>query len=384
MSPGTGILLDVRLRAHEAPHEHPERPARLAAIESRLEREGLTARCRRIPAREATRDELLAVHTARLIQEIDATSGRPYTSLDPDTYASSGSALAARLAAGGLVDLTLGVLRGELRNGLALLRPPGHHAEADRAMGFCLFNNVAVAARAAQKESVARAAQKVSATRRGETPEPARILIVDWDVHHGNGTQNTFYDDASVLYFSTHQWPFYPGTGAIGETGAPSAEGRTINVGWSAGRGDADHLAAFDELLLPVAREFAPDLVLVSCGFDAARGDLLGQQLLSPGGYAAMTSRLQALAGGKVVLALEGGYALDAIAASAAACLQVLLGDTPEEPDGGMPSPTALQAIAEAKNAQRPFWRALQDTNQEPEVGQRVPGIGNRNTRKGE
>ena len=300
------------------------------------------------------------------------------------------------------MDLTLGVLRGELRNGLALLRPPGHHAEADRAMGFCLFNNVAVAARAAQRESAAKAAQresaaraaqkefqatagqKVSAARRGETPEPARILIVDWDVHHGNGTQNTFYDDPSVLYFSTHQWPFYPGTGAIGETGAPSAEGRTINVAWSAGRGDADHLAAFDDLLLPVAREFAPDLVLVSCGFDAARGDLLGQQLLSPGGYAAMTSRLQSLAGGKVVLALEGGYALDAIAASAAACLQVLLGDTPEEPDGGMPSPAALRAIAEAKNAQRPFWRVLQDQNQETEVGQRVPGIGNRNTRKGE
>ena len=351
MSLETGILFDRRFRKHEAPYEHPERPARLAAIESRLEREGLTARCRRIPAREATRDELLAVHTSRLISELDATAGRPYTSLDPDTYASPGSALAARLAAGGLVDLTLGVLRGELRNGLALLRPPGHHAEADRAMGFCLFNNVAVAARAAQGDAA--------------KAEPARILIVDWDVHHGNGTQDTFYDDASVLYFSTHQWPFYPGTGAIEETGASSAAGRTINVGWPAGRGDADHLAVFDDLLLPVAREFAPDLVLVSCGFDAARGDLLGQQLVSPGGYAAMTSRLQSLAGGKLILALEGGYALDAIAASAAACLQALLGDAGEEPDAGVPSPEARQVIAEARETQRPFWRALQSGNDE-------------------
>ncbi len=368
MSLETGILLDRRFRAHEAPYEHPERPDRLAAIESRLERDGLAARCRRIPAREATRDELLAVHTPRLVLEIDATAGRPYTSLDPDTYASPGSALAARLAAGGLVDLTLGVLRGELRNGLALLRPPGHHAEADRAMGFCLFNNVAVAARAAQKDA-AKARKGIPA--KSAAVEPARILIVDWDVHHGNGTQNTFYEDASVLYFSTHQWPFYPGTGAITETGASRAAGRTINVGWPAGRGDADHLAAFDDLLLPVAREFAPDLVLVSCGFDAARGDLLGQQLLSPGGYAAMTSRLQSLASGKVVLALEGGYALDAIAASAAACLQVLLGDAGEEPDEGAPSPAARQIIAEAREAQRPFWRALQTGNEEPRSANR-------------
>ncbi|MEP7132162.1 MAG: histone deacetylase, partial [Acidobacteriota bacterium] len=146
MTSATGIVFDARFRAHAAPYEHPERPARLSAIESRLEREGLTARCRRVPAREATREELLAVHTEGHIDEIAATADRTYTSLDPDTYASAASALAARLAAGALVDLTLAVLRGELRNGLALVRPPGHHAEADRAMGFCLFNNVAVAA----------------------------------------------------------------------------------------------------------------------------------------------------------------------------------------------------------------------------------------------
>ncbi len=386
MSPATGILFDPRFQAHAAPYEHLERPARLAAIEARLAADGLTPRCRRVPAREATREELLAVHSAGHIDEIAATADRTYTSLDPDTYAAAGSALAARLAAGGLVDLTLAVARGELTNGLALVRPPGHHAEEDRAMGFCLFNNVAVAARAAQSDFVARAAQSKipakaahseiiaeaspseivagaaqSATIAKAAPkaDAQRVLIVDWDVHHGNGTQNTFWGDASVLYVSTHQWPFYPGTGAIGETGGVGAPGRTVNVAWPAGRGDADHLAAFDQLLLPIAREFEPDLVLVSCGFDAARGDLLGQQLLSPGGYAALTARLQSLAGGKVVLALEGGYALEAIAASSAACLRTLLGDPAGEPEPGKPSAAARDVIAKVREAHRPFWRTL-------------------------
>ncbi|MCA1580545.1 MAG: histone deacetylase [Acidobacteria bacterium] len=387
MSAATGILFDRRFQSHAAPYEHPERPARLGAIEARLAADGLTPRCRRVPAREATREELLAVHSAGHIDEIAATADRTYTSLDPDTYASAGSALAARLAAGGLVDLTLAVVRGELRNGLALIRPPGHHAEEDRAMGFCLFNSVAVAARAAQNKFAARAAQgdfaaeaaqsgiiagaspseivagaAQSATIAKSAPaaKAPRVLIVDWDVHHGNGTQNTFWEDAGVLYFSTHQWPFYPGTGAIGETGGVGARGRTVNVAWPAGRGDADHLAAFDEVLLPIAREFQPDFVLVSCGFDAARGDLLGQQLLSPGGYAAMTERLQSLAGGKVVLALEGGYALEVIAASAAACLGTLLGDAAREPEPGEPSAAARDVIAKVREAHTPYWGALQ------------------------
>ena len=153
--------------------------------------------------------------------------------LDPDTYACRDSARAARLAAGGLVDLTRRVLSGALANGFALLRPPGHHAEADRAMGFCLFNNVAVAAAAARRAGA------------------RRILIVDWDLHHGNGTQNSFWNDPDVLYFSTHQFPFYPGTGAAEEIGGPDARGRTVNVPWPPGCGDAEYLAAFDRVLLP-------------------------------------------------------------------------------------------------------------------------------------
>ena len=334
----TGLVFDDRFLLHRAPYEHPEHPGRLIAIRDFLESEGLWRFCERVPAREATERELLAVHTPGLLEEVRATADRDFTQLDPDTYACADSFDAALLAAGGLTDLTLRALRGESENGLALLRPPGHHAEADRAMGFCLFNNVAVAARAALEAGA------------------ARVLIVDWDVHHGNGTQDSFWNDPRVLYFSTHEYPFYPGTGAIEETGGPAAGGHTVNVPWPAGMGDADYLAAFDGVLLPIARDFAPDLVLVSAGFDAARGDLLGQMEVTPEGYAAMTERLTTLASGKLVLALEGGYNLGAISRSAAACLQVMLGERPGEPDFGSPSPVAERILADLLRAQSPFW----------------------------
>ena len=333
-----GIVFDERFRRHASPEPHPERPERLAAIESELEGRGLTPRCRRVHARPAADEELFAVHTRRHVEEVDATAGRPFTRLDADTYASSHSSEAARLAAGGLVDLVRGVLDGDLASGLALLRPPGHHAEADQAMGFCLFNNVAVAARSAQDAGA------------------ERILIVDWDLHHGNGTQHSFWNDPSVLYVSTHQAPLYPGTGSIEETGGPKAPGATVNVPWPAGRGDADHLEAFDRVILPIARRFQPDITLVSAGFDAARGDPLGSQLVSPGGYAAMTSRLLELAGGRVVLALEGGYALDAISADSAACLATLLGDAAPQPEPGPPSAVARGVLDAVVETQRPFW----------------------------
>jgi histone deacetylase 6 len=337
----TGIVFDGRFLAHEAPYGHPEHPGRLSAIWNRLGEEGLTERCRSIPARPATDEELFRIHTPEHVREIDATSRRPFTQLDPDTYAAAGSALAARLAAGGLVDLTAGAVRGELANGIALLRPPGHHAEADRAMGFCLYNNVAVAARAAQAMGA------------------RRVAIVDWDVHHGNGTQNSFFDDPDVLYLSTHQFPFYPGTGWLEEVGEGEGRGRTVNVPWPEGRGDADYLAAFDRVLLPIAERFAPDLVLVSCGFDAAEGDLLGSMRITPKGYAQLTARLRTLAGGKLVLALEGGYNLEAISTSAAACVRMLLGEKDPEERGEVPSPTAERILDQVLDAQRPFWPGL-------------------------
>ena len=337
----TGLVYDDRFLLHRAPYDHPEHPGRLTAIRDHLVSEGLFARCQLVPAREATAGELRAIHTQGLIDAVLATSLREFTELDPDTYACRDSAEAAVLAAGGLAELATRLVHGELDNGLALLRPPGHHAEADLAMGFCLFNNVAVAARAAQAAGA------------------SRILIVDWDVHHGNGSQHSFWDDPSVLYFSTHQFPFYPGTGAADERGGPRARGGTVNVPWPRGRGDADYLAAFDRVLLPIAKSFRPELVLVSCGFDAARGDLLGEMRVTPDGYAAMTARIRSLAGGRSLLALEGGYNLEAISLSAAACLRVLLGDEPPVRDFGPPSAEAHAVISSVLAAQGPFWPDL-------------------------
>ena len=337
----TGLVYDEVFLRHQAPYEHPEHPGRLAAIWERLDNDGLARRCRRIPAREASREELVLVHTPEHVERVEATARRDFVQLDPDTYTSRDSAEAARRAAGGLVDLTREVVFGSLANGFALVRPPGHHAEADRAMGFCLFNNVAIAAQAARRSGV------------------RRVLIVDWDVHHGNGTQASFEEDPDVLYFSTHQFPFYPGTGAIAEVGRAAARGRTVNVPWPAGMGDAEYLAAFDRLLLPIARAFGPELVLVSCGFDAAAGDLLGGMRLSSNGYAALTERVASLAQGRVVLALEGGYNLDAIAAAAAACTRVLLGEELVAADPGPPNATAERVIREALDAHRPFWPDL-------------------------
>ncbi|MGE5278970.1 MAG: histone deacetylase [Acidobacteriota bacterium] len=345
MSDGTGLVFDEAFLAHRAPYEHPENPARLTAIHARLEKEGLLDSCRRLPARDATDEELLAVHDGSLLGAIASTARLEFVQLDPDTYACRDSARAARLAAGGLIDLTLGVQAGAFKNGFALLRPPGHHAEIDRAMGFCLFNNVAVAAAAARRAGA------------------RRVLIVDWDLHHGNGTQSTFWNDPDVLYFSTHQYPFYPGTGAADEVGGPKARGRTINVPWHGGCGDAEYAAAFDRVLLPIARRFEPDLVLVSAGFDAAEGDPLGDMRLSPAGYAAMTDRLGRLADGRVVLALEGGYNLDAIARSAEACLRVLLGEDPVgHESGGEPSILAARVLDSVLSIQRPFWPGVFET----------------------
>ena len=335
----TGLVDDDRFLLHRAPYEHPEHPGRLSAIRARLDEDGLANRCRRVPAREASSEELERIHTPAHVAAIAATAREPFRQLDPDTYTSRESALAARLAAGGLVDLATAIADGRLANGLALLRPPGHHAEADRAMGFCLFNNVAVAARAVQASGSAR-----------------RVLIVDWDLHHGNGTQHSFWEDPSVLYFSTHQFPFYPGTGAINELGAGEGRGFTINVPWPAGCGDAEYLSAFDRILLPIAARFGPDLVLVSAGFDAAAGDPLGSMRLSSNGYAAMTHRLRTLAGGRLCLALEGGYDLEAISSAAAACLRILLGGPAPPGPTGRPTAAATRVLEAVAASVRPYW----------------------------
>jgi len=289
-----GVVDDPRFREHRGPDGHPERPERLLAVGRALDAH--RAVLAPLAPRLATDEELLRIHGREHLARVAEAARRAPIHLDPDTFCSPRSAEVARLAAGAAVDLARAVVRGELATGLAAVRPPGHHAEAGRAMGFCLFNNVAVAARALQAE---------------EGVE--RVLILDWDVHHGNGTQHSFEDDPSVLYFSTHQHPYYPGTGSASEIGEGRGRGATVNVPMPAGCGDAEYVGVFQRVLVPVVRGFRPDVVLVSAGFDAHRDDPLAAMDVTGAGYAALAAIVRSLAdevcGGRLAFVLEGGYA---------------------------------------------------------------------------
>ena len=295
---------------------HPERPERVIAVRDALLGAGLAARGKALPLRPAREDELGRVHTARYLAELLRAVPGKSGWIDADTYYSPGTWDAALAAAGAVIDTALAALSGEARRGLAVVRPPGHHAEADRAMGFCIYNNVAVAAAAARSAGA------------------ARVAILDWDVHHGNGTQDIFYRDPSVLYLSCHQYPYYPGTGAPGEVGEGLGLGATVNVGLPAGCGDAEYLVAFDEILVPAIRAFAPDLVLVSAGFDAFVSDPLAAMRVTRRGFRAMADRIRAVAdavaGGRLVVALEGGYDLEGLSGGMVEVLGSLL-TTPSE-----------------------------------------------------
>ncbi len=334
----TLVYSDPRYQAHDPGEGHPERAQRLAAIEEQLTAAPLPIT--RAPPREATREELLWVHDAGLVDRVDAAKGRS-AQLDPDTAMSPGSHQAALLAAGAAIDATKKVLAGEAQNAFCLVRPPGHHATPHTAMGFCLFNNVAIAA-----EAALRAGAK-------------KVAILDWDVHHGNGTQDAFYARRDVLYLSSHQYPFYPGTGAPMETGTGEGQGFTVNVALPGGQGDADYGAAFETVFLPVLEQYAPDLVLVSAGFDPHEADPLGGMGLTERGFAAMCSAVKDLAaracGGKLVLLLEGGYDLGGLSRSVHACLEVLTGRTDSFPTGARP--LAARAIAFTVDAHRAHWK---------------------------
>ena len=305
-----GIVWDDRCLAHAAPR-HVERPERLTAIRTALEEAGEWDRLAPIAARLVDEADLLRVHSAehvRLVRET-ADAGR-LVWFDPDTYACPASAEAAFLAAGGVCAAADAVLAGEVTAAFCPVRPPGHHACRNRAMGFCLFNNIAVAARRLQAVHGLR-----------------RILIVDWDVHHGNGTQEAFYADPDVLYVSTHQWPHYPGTGAGGETGQGDGRGTTLNYPLPAGSGDEVFLEAIDDGLAR-AEAFGPEFVLISAGFDAHRDDPLAGLDLTESAYAEATRRVRDLAsrvaGGRIVSTLEGGYDAGALGRSAVAHVQAL------------------------------------------------------------
>jgi acetoin utilization deacetylase AcuC-like enzyme len=337
-----GLYDHPAFREHDAGPGHPERPQRLDAVRRGILEAGLEPRLHLRAPRAATRDELRTVHTAGHIDRLAATDGRT-TRFDPDTQAGPHSYAAALLAAGSVVDATDRVLVGEMDRAFCAVRPPGHHAEADRAMGFCLFNNVAVGAARALESGL------------------RRVAVVDFDVHHGNGTQNMFYGDPRVLYVSSHAYPFYPGTGGLDEVGEGKGEGFTVNLPLPGTMGDAEYARIYREIVEPVVRAFDPELVLVSVGFDPHRDDPLAGMAVTERGFAALAaSCLAGAAGaakGRAVFVLEGGYDLDGIAASTAAVMRVLLGETVET--GGDPAPWIDPLISLFRKHHGQYWPAL-------------------------
>ena len=309
----TGLVYHPAYLGHDMGAGHPESPDRLRAIMQQLGQSGTAARLTMIAPREAEGEWITQIHTPAYLSMLKANvpaSGR--LSLDPDTSMSPGSLTAAYLAAGGALAAVDAIMNKQVDHVFCAVRPPGHHAEAGRAMGFCFFNNVAIAARYVQKKY-------------GLT----RVLIVDWDVHHGNGTQHSFEDDPSVLFFSTHQFPHYPGTGRESERGRGAGEGFTINVPMEAGKRDDEYRAVFQKSLVPAADDFKPEFVIISAGFDAHKDDPLASMGLTEEGYADLTGIVAGIAkrhaGGRILSSLEGGYNLTALAASVDRHIQALL-----------------------------------------------------------
>ncbi|MDP3920713.1 MAG: histone deacetylase [Candidatus Omnitrophota bacterium] len=311
----TGLLYDERFLEHDAGQGHPECKERLTKALSFLEEQPWFSGLERIRAEEVDEKWIAMIHSAAYIRHAKESceAGAPYLD-STDVGICSKSFEIAKLAAGGALNLADRVIRGNLRNGFALVRPPGHHAESEQALGFCLFNNIAIVARYLQKQHGI-----------------DKVLILDWDVHHGNGTQHVFEEDPSVLYISLHQYPFYPGTGGAFETGKGRGRGATLNCPMEAGASDGDYQAAFLDCIIPKIRDFRPEVVLISAGFDAHKEDPLGQVCLTTDCFRWMSERIAEVAaqyaGGRVISLLEGGYNLDVIGPSIAAHLGVLCGE---------------------------------------------------------
>jgi acetoin utilization deacetylase AcuC-like enzyme len=295
----TGIVKDNRYMEHDMGPFHVETPKRIEAIYRMIDEE-IEFPVPLIEPRAATEEELALIHTADHISRVKSTAGKDHVQLDPDTSTSARSWEVACLAAGGVLNAVDAIMEEKIQNGFALVRPPGHHAEASRAMGFCLFNNIAIGAAYLLK-----------------THGLKRILVMDWDLHHGNGTQHSFYNSAQVLYFSTHQFPFYPGSGHWNETGEGEGEGFTINVPLRAGKTDGDYLSIFQKILRPIASEYEPEFILVSAGFDIYEGDPLGGMQVTKQGFAALAAELiyqaEETSRQRILFALEGGYNLQGL-----------------------------------------------------------------------
>lgn len=311
----TGLLYDESYLLHDAGPGHPERPERLWKTYAHLQKQPWFPRLELLKPRYAEEEWLRSTHSAGYIRRVREACEEGAHMIDtPDVGISPKSFEAACLAAGGALTLADAVMKGSIRNGFALLRPPGHHAEESRAMGFCLFNNAAILARYLQKKHGLE-----------------KILILDWDVHHGNGTQHTFEEDPSVYYMSLHQYPFYPGTGGPYETGRGRGEGATLNCPMGQGARDEDYEKEFRMKILPEAEAFKPDAIVISAGFDAHESDPLGAVNLSTGFFGWMTERVMETAArhsrGRVLSLLEGGYDLNCLPLCIAEHLRVLLGE---------------------------------------------------------
>ena len=333
-----GLIYHPIYLLHET-GEHPEKKERLNAILNKIKSEELD--CDLITPEPASVEQIAAVHGRRYIEQVQAICQQGGGYLDMDTVLSPRSFEAALMAAGGTMAAVDAVL-ADCASAFALVRPPGHHAKVNRGMGFCIFNNVAIAAKHAQARGL------------------KKVLIVDWDVHHGNGTNDIFYSDPSVLYFSTHQYPHYPGTGRADEIGEDGAEGTTVNVPLPAGTGDQGYLMAYREILRPIAQEFRPDIILVSAGQDPHQDDPLGGMRLTAQGFGAIAGQVMEIARdccqGRVAASLEGGYNLDASAEAIVSELRAFGGDVPVI--RGMDSSIARR-IDEVKKIQSRYWKCL-------------------------
>lgn len=384
----TGVCYDDRMKLHAnadfggKPH-HPEDPGRIEYIFTKFKKAGLifmgsesealelkrsnpTLYMWRIPSRQATEQEICLVHLpqhyawVRKLSTMTTEELRRITKImdagRESIYVGSMTYEAALVSAGGAIETCKAVVSGEVKNAFAVIRPPGHHAEYDCAMGFCMFNNVPIAAKTCQREY----------------PDACRkILILDWDVHHGNGIQNIFYTDPNVLYISIHVYQnghFYPGQpdnpavpdGGPDKCGSEAGIGKNINIGWhDQGMGDGEYMAAFQRIIMPIAQEFDPDLVIISAGFDAANGDELGGCFVTPECYAHMTHMLMSLAGGRVAVCLEGGYNLHAISNSALAVARTLMGEPPPRMQLPKINKEAHKTLDRVRAFQAPYWECM-------------------------
>lgn len=350
----TGIVYDELMTKHKCDYMHPECPERILKIHEALTKEGLIKRCTIVTSREATSKELLTVHTQEHVEAMEKTAsmtpeklkiiGNRFSSI----YLNEFSYQCALLSAGSVIELTHQVVKGLIPNGIAIVRPPGHHAIPNKPMGFCLFNNVSIAAYLANNEWGTQ-----------------KVVILDWDVHHGNGTQQMFEKESNVLYISFHRYMcgcFYPSSkeGSHTYIGVGKGVGYNVNIPWDHHNvSDGDVMAAFHFIILPIISEYSPDLILVSSGFDAAVGDPLGGCQLTPELFGNMTHLLKTYANGKIVLALEGGYNLTSISDAAVQCVKALLGDAPPTLPPMKPCRNAVGTIVNTIDAISPYWECL-------------------------